>query len=93
MAQESVQVPMENRTRGDHLGVEQRIGREQSMKEPTVSVGPVHHRRHAESMHGAEVYRVLAAEGLETRDGLNPNHPVALGGGFEYTVIRSINNH
>jgi hypothetical protein len=31
------------------------------MKEPTVSVGPVHHRRHAESMHGAEVYRVLKA--------------------------------
>jgi hypothetical protein len=37
-------------TGGDHFGVEQGVLREQTVEEPTVSVGPIHHRRHTQAM-------------------------------------------
>jgi hypothetical protein len=35
---------MQERTGGDHLGVEQRVAREQAVKVTAMPFGPVHHR-------------------------------------------------
>ncbi|MCY1304434.1 hypothetical protein D9M70_541880 [compost metagenome] len=49
MAQEARGVAMQQRAGGDHLGVEQRVLRQQAQEEPAVTVGPVHHRRDGEA--------------------------------------------
>ena len=48
--EQTMQVTMKNRTGGDHLGVEQRMGGQQPMKEPAVSIGPLHHRRNTQAI-------------------------------------------
>ena len=37
-------VAVEDRARGDHLGIEQRAPRHETVEEPVVAVGPIHHR-------------------------------------------------
>jgi hypothetical protein len=44
---------------GDHLGVEQRTAREQSVKVTAMAISPIHHRRDAESV------RLLCSAGDE----------------------------
>ena len=44
VAEQARAVAMHHRGRGDHLGVEQGMRREQAMEDPAVTVGPVHHR-------------------------------------------------
>jgi hypothetical protein len=36
---------VQERTGGDHLGIEQRTAREQAVKVTAMPVGPIHHRR------------------------------------------------
>src|SRR5262245_43550512 len=43
-------IAMDHRAGRDHLAVEERASREQAMEEPTVPVGPVHHRRNTKPM-------------------------------------------
>ncbi len=43
--QQARPVAVDDRRRGDHLGVQQRTARHQPVEPPTVAVGPVHHRR------------------------------------------------
>lgn len=49
MAQETLGVVVQQGAGGDHFGVEQGVLGEQAQEEPTVSVCPVHHRRHREA--------------------------------------------
>jgi hypothetical protein len=44
---------MQQRTGGDHFGVQQRMPAQQSEEVATVPVSPVHHRRHGKSVHDA----------------------------------------
>ncbi|MNP70578.1 hypothetical protein D3C76_1668320 [compost metagenome] len=49
MAQETLPVAMQQRAGGDHLGVEQGMAGKLAQKKTTVTVGPIHHRRHGEA--------------------------------------------
>jgi hypothetical protein len=40
---------MPQSTRGDHLGVQQCVLRQQAMEEPTVPVSPIHHGRNGQA--------------------------------------------
>ena len=42
-------IAMQHGGGGDHLRIEPRAAREQAMEDPAMPVGPLHHRRHAES--------------------------------------------
>ena len=42
-------IAVQERTGGDHLGVEQRVAREQAVKVTAMPVRPIHHRRYAEA--------------------------------------------
>ena len=42
-------IAMDQRPRGDHLGVEQGVARQQAVEIPAVAVGPVHHRRNTQA--------------------------------------------
>ena len=40
-------VAVDQRAGGDHLGVQARMARQQAMKIAAMTIGPIHHRRHA----------------------------------------------
>jgi hypothetical protein len=42
-------ISMQHRARGEHLRIDQRVPREQTMEVPAVPVRPLHHRRDAEA--------------------------------------------
>src|SRR5690606_41910871 len=48
--QQAVAVAVDHRRRRDHLRIEQGARAQRTMKRPTIAVGPVHHRRHGQSM-------------------------------------------
>ena len=48
-AQVALYAAMTQCTGGDHLGVQQGVLRQQTMEEPAVSVGPVHHGRNSKA--------------------------------------------
>ncbi len=48
-AQQLLAVAMDHRPGGDHLGIEQRPARQQTVEQPAMPVGPVHHRGNAEA--------------------------------------------
>ncbi|MNN33453.1 hypothetical protein D3C81_1472140 [compost metagenome] len=49
VAEIALPVAMQQRAGGDHLGIEQRVLREQTQEIAAVPVGPIHHRRHGEA--------------------------------------------
>ena len=42
-------VAMQHRAGGDHLGIEQRVPRQQTVEKPAMPVRPIHHRRHGKA--------------------------------------------
>jgi len=48
-AEKTPAITMQHRTRREHLRVDQRMSCEQTVKIPTVPVGPFHHRRDAKA--------------------------------------------
>ena len=52
-------VAVRERAARDHLGVEPRARRDEAQEVPAVAVGPVHHRRDAETMQGFHLADVL----------------------------------
>ncbi|MCY1249778.1 hypothetical protein D9M72_633450 [compost metagenome] len=49
VAKEALAIPMQQRTGGDHLGIEEGVARQLAQEETAVPVCPVHHRRHGEA--------------------------------------------
>ena len=54
-AQVPLNIAMQQRAGGDHLGVDPRLARERAPKAPAVPVGPVHAGRRAEAPGAVEV--------------------------------------
>jgi hypothetical protein len=48
-AQVALYAAMSQSTGGHHLGVKQGVLRQQTMEEPTVAVGPIHHGRNGQA--------------------------------------------
>ena len=73
-------VAVRERAARDHLGVEPRVRRDQAQEEPAVPVGPVHHRRDAQSMrqviHSVDNF-VAAANSGQPQRGIVTNGPGA----------------
>ena len=49
-AEQARAVAMDHRIRYHHFGVKQRTARQLPMKEPTVPIGPIHHRRNGQAI-------------------------------------------
>ncbi|MFB8828315.1 hypothetical protein ACE0DR_00875 [Azotobacter sp. CWF10] len=49
MTQKALGIAMQQRSGGDHLGIEEGVMRQLPEKEAAMPIGPIHHRRHAEA--------------------------------------------
>ena len=66
-AEQARAIAVQHRGRGDHLGVEQRVRRQQAMEVPAVPVRPVHHRGDAEAVRMSRfIVRRLNSTGART---------------------------
>ena len=74
-AEQARAIAPQHRARGDHLGVDQRTAREQTVEGPAMPVGPLHHRRDAEAM--CLIFQRLepGCEGCGCRNAYSPAGP------------------